>query len=183
MNILKLLQQAIVTGAMLLAAPTFAHATAPTNAAPLGLEIGKATTADVARLAPKPERTGTNRYSGGAQWRTDGSEAGLEGLKRVDYLFDRSNVLVAVEMTFSKNPKGMMKLFSGKYKLVSNKVDDFMNYGSARYEKGDTYIDINAPHMSFDMTVTYATKALMKSFKQTVSDTEQEKKNRAQQAL
>ncbi|MEW6022513.1 MAG: hypothetical protein AB1807_10270 [Pseudomonadota bacterium] len=183
MNILKLLQQVIVTGAMLLAAPAFAHAAAATNAAPLGLEIGKATAADVARLVPKPERAGTNRYSGGAQWQTDGNEAGLEGLKRVDYLFDRSNVLVAVEMTFSKNPKGMMKLFSGKYKLVSNKVDDFMNYGSARYEKGDTYIDINAPHMSFDMTVTYATKALMKSFKQTVSDTEQEKKNKAQQAL
>jgi hypothetical protein len=164
MKILKLIRQVILTAMMTVAMQPVAFAATPGNAAPLGLELGKSTSADVASMAPKHEDAGMNAYSKGPQWNTDGTEAGVDGVKGISYLFDRSNVLVGVIVRFPKDPKGMMKILSAKYRLVSNKVDTFMNYGTARYQKGDSYIDIHAPHLSFDMTVTYTTKGLMASF-------------------
>jgi hypothetical protein len=52
----------------------------PGNAAPFGLELGKATIADVKKLAPSYDDVGTNDYSKGPQWETDGREIDIEGL-------------------------------------------------------------------------------------------------------
>lgn len=60
-----------------------------------------------------------------------------------------------------KSPVTVYKTLSGKYKTVSNKIDSFMNYGSARLVKGDSFIEIDAPHLSLSMEVRYLTKAFM----------------------
>jgi hypothetical protein len=172
-----------VAGSILLTLSAGAAPATSGNAAPFGLEIGKATIADVKKLVPKHGDAGINNYSHGPQWETNGGEFDVEGLKHVTYIFDSSNVLVGVVLNFPKDPVGMMKTLTGKYKLISSRIDTFMNNGSARYEKGDSYIDINAPHMSFDMEVTYATKTLMNAFNKTVSDEAARKAERKKQAL
>lgn len=183
MSISKYVARAILFGSILVAPFVMGAPAVPANAAPFGLELGKATTVDVQKFAPKHDSTGMNDYSHGPQWETDGRESDIDGLTHVTYIFDQSNVLVAVIMEFPKEPVGMMKVLGAKYKLVSNRVNTFMNNGDARYEKGDSYIDIDAPHMSFEMHVIYATKGLMKAFGQTVSNDAARKNARKAQSM
>lgn len=131
------------------------------NAAPLGLELGKATVADVKARIPNAADVGQNKYSKGKQMSASGNGLDVEGLKQVVLVFDKSEVLVAVEMNMNKDAKGTGTILASKYKLVQNDIDSFMNYGYARFEKGDSFIDLNAQHLSFDMTVTYGTKTFM----------------------
>lgn len=64
----------------------------------------------------------------------------------------------------SKAPKSLVENFSVKYKLVNNQVVSFMNYGTAQFTVGDAVIDIDAPHLSFDMEVRYLNKRLRDAF-------------------
>ena len=139
------------------------------NASPLGLEIGMANLAQVQKQIGSQTRlnpTGTNKYSGGKMYEADGSGLNVDGVKSVTLIFDQSDLLVGVLVSMPKDPKSLVKNFSGKYKLVNNKVDSFMNYGTAQFTKGDTVIDIGAPHLSFDMGVRYLSKRLRDAFTQ-----------------
>lgn len=139
------------------------------NASPLGLEVGVATLAQVQKQIGAQTRlnpTGTNKYSGGKMLKADGAALNVDGIKNVTFIFDTADVLVGVLVAMPKDPKSLVKTFSGKYKLVNNKVDNFMNYGSAQFSKGDTVIDIDAPHLSFDMEVRYLSNRLRDAFMQ-----------------
>lgn len=145
---------------------TIAHAQ---NAMPLGLEVGVATLSQVQKQIGPQTRlkpTGTNKYSGGKMFEADGGGLNVDGVKNVTFIFDPSDVLVGVLVTMPKDPKSLVATFSGKYKLVSNRVDSFMNNGTAQFTKGDTVIDIDAPHLSFDMEVRYLSKRLREAFMQ-----------------
>lgn len=149
------------------------------NAAPFGLELGVANYSQVKKSITDVTDSGTNTYSGGRMLQANGEGLEVEGLKGVVFIFDKSDVLVGAVLTMAKDPKGMTKVLAGKYRQVSNNVDTLMNYGSARFEKGDSLIEINAPHLSFEMTVTYTTKALKAAFSKAVNDeaaTKQKKK-------
>ena len=156
------------------------------NAAPFGLEIGVATIDQVKKEVGSKnrlEKTGTNKFSQGAMYSTDGSGLDIDGLQSALFIFDPSNVLVGVVIKMNKDPKSMAKTFSTKYQVVSNRIDNFMNYGYARFQKGDSFIEIDAAHLSFDMEVRYVTKGLMAKFNQTSDDEETAKKQKKANAL
>jgi hypothetical protein len=139
------------------------------NARPLGLEVGVATLVQVQKQIGPQTRlnpTGTNKYSGGKMFEADGSGLNIDGVKSVVFIFDQADVLAGLLVTMPKDPKSLVKTFSSKYKLVNNKVDGFMNFGTAQFAKGDTVIDIDAPHLSFDMEVRYLSKRLRDAFMQ-----------------
>lgn len=139
------------------------------NATPLGLEVGVVTLAQVQKQVGSQTRlnpTGTNKYSGGKMFEADGGGLNVEGVKSVVFIFDQADVLAGLLVTMPKDPKSLVKTFNGKYKLVNNKVDNFMNFGTAQFTKGDTVIDIDAPHLSFDMEVRYLSKRLRDAFMQ-----------------
>ena len=151
----------------------------PQNAAPLGLEIGyanldgvKAHLGSVTRLQDQ----GTNEYSGGAVLVSDGAGTGVEGLSNLLLIFDKQNILVGVVMTVPKNPKEVLGQLASKYKTVDNRIDTFMNKGYARLQKGDSLIEIDAPHLSFQMEIRYLTKKLMADYLQRSKDNEKQKK-------
>ena len=139
------------------------------NASPFGLEVGVATLSQVQKqigdktpLTP----TGINKYSAGKMFEIDGSGLTVEGVNAVTFIFDQAELLVGVIVSMPKNPKSLVKTFSGKYKVINNKVDNFMNYGTAQFSKGDTVIEIDAPHLSFAMEVRYMSKRLRDAFMQ-----------------
>jgi len=153
------------------------------NASPLGLEVGVATLSQVQKQIGSQTRlksTGTNKYSGGKMFEADGDGLNVEGVKNVTFIFDPGDVLVGVLVTMPKDPKSLVAMFSGKYKLVNNRVDNFMNNGSAVFTKGDTVIDIDAPHLSFDMEVRYLSKRLREAFmKQSGAEAASKQKRKA----
>ena len=156
------------------------------NAAPFGLEISVATLADVkkeigatSRLANK----GVNKYTEGSMLSTAGEGLGIDGLKEVLFIFDKSERLAGVILTMPKDPKSMFRLLSGKYKVKTNRIDNFMNNGYARLDKGDSIIEIDAPHMSFDMEIRYVANSLMKLYNQTTNTESADKERRKSNAL
>lgn len=139
------------------------------NATPFGVEVGIANLAEVQNKIGTQTRlqaTGVNKFSGGKMFEADGSGLNVDGVNKLTFIFDPADVLVGVLVSMPKNPKELAKTFSGKYQSVSNRIDNFMNYGYAKFQKGDTVIEINAPHLSFEMEVRYITKKLMAAFLQ-----------------
>lgn len=137
------------------------------NAAPLGLELGYANLAGVKATigsASALQDNGTNQFSGGPMLITDGAGLGVDGLSSLNLIFDKSNVLVGMVMTLPKAPSDMLKRLSSKYSVVTNRVDSFMDNGYARLAKGDSLVEIDAPHLSFTMEVRYLTNQLMADF-------------------
>jgi hypothetical protein len=147
----------------------FSNTAFATNAAPLGFELGVATSAQVKQqIGGKTSLSdaGTNKYSGGKMLQGEGSGLGIEGLSEITFIFDQSDKLAAVLMTLPKGSfQKTLSALSGKYKLITKEVP-FVGDASAKLQQGDSVIDISAPHMSFQMTVSYLTKNLKQAFKQ-----------------
>ena len=154
----------------------------PVNAMPLGFELGyanidgvKSKLADVADLTD----AGPNEYSKGSMLRSDGATLGIEGLKNALFIFGADGTLQGVILTLPRGPQyrgatgELAQTLSKKYKLVSKKFESFLDYGNFRFEQGDSWIDIDSPHLSFEMTVTYATKKLLASYETSRTESEQ----------
>ncbi|HEU5075607.1 MAG TPA: hypothetical protein VFU02_15550 [Polyangiaceae bacterium] len=137
----------------------------PINAAPLGLEIGYANLAGARAQLASLEAAGTNEYTRGPMYRSSES-LGIDGLRQVLLIFAPDESLQAVAMTFAKDPKGAFPLLAQKYRVVENRIDGFMNRGTARLEKGESWIRIDAPHLSFEMEILYISKDLQAKFEQ-----------------
>ncbi len=114
---------------------------------------------------------------------TDGSALGVEGVQSVLFIFDKSDVLAGVLVTMPKDPVGIFKTLSTKYKVVSNRIDSFMKYGSARLEKGASVVDIDAPHLSFSMEVRYMTKSFVAAHNRIVQEEAAAKERKKASAL
>lgn len=150
----------------------------PVNAAPLGVEVGYANLEGVrAKFSgiTKLQDDGINQYSGGPMFTSNGDGVGLDGLTNLVFIFDQNNILSAVLMTLPKNPIDVFAKLSGKYKVVENRIDKFMNYGSAKLEKGETTIVIEAAHLSFKMSVNYLTKQLAGEIARQSDDAQRQK--------
>ena len=152
--------------------------TQPHNASPLGLEIGVANIAGVrATLGAQTrlEARGENKYSGGPMLWSNGDGLGVEGLTDALFLFDKDGVLAGVVMTVPKSPVDMLSKLSSKYVTVSNKINNFMGYGYARLQRGDSVVEIDSPHLSFTMEVRYLSKKLFADFARMTAEEEAKK--------
>jgi hypothetical protein len=161
-------------------------ALAGNNAAPFNLEIGAATLAQAQKEfggAPSLAAKGQNKFTAGPMYQVAGKKTGIEGIQSVLLIFNTRNVLEGVVITMPKDPKSMFKSLSAKYQLVSEDIDGFMNMGSATFRKGDTIIEIDAPHLSFQMEVRYLSKSLMDTFEKTVATEKEEKEKKKNKAL
>ena len=152
-----------------------------TNAAPLGLELNVATYVQVKQQVGSKTSLSdarTNKYSGGKMLQGNGDGLGIEGLSEITFIFDASDKLAAVLMTLPKDSfQKTLSALSGKYKLVDKQVP-FVGNASAKLQQGESVIEMNAPHMSFEMTVTYMTKGLKQAFTQQASNERAAKEKR-----
>lgn len=157
----------LMFGLLLAVCAPFANAIG--NAAPFGVELGVASLSDVQKqigTQAKLNPTGKNLYSGGKMFVADGKALNVEGVRSVTFIFDTSDLLAGVIVSMSKDPKSLTKSFSEKYQVITNQIDGFLNYGYAKYQKGESFIEINAPHLSFEMEVRYLSKKLLLAFQQ-----------------
>ena len=111
-------------------------------------------------------------------FRTDGAGLDVAGLKNVLLIFAPDELLQAVLMTFPKDPKGAFPLLRQKYRVVENHIDGFLNRGTARLEKGDSWIEIDAPHLSFEMEIRYLSKAFQAAYEKRTAERERDEQRR-----
>ena len=145
---------AILTG--LFALISVAHA----NTSVIGLEIGKSTIEDV-KSKYKIEYSDTNTFDWGSSHIIDSSAINIEGLNKVYVFLKKDDGKVgSVVMLFDKSRSRFDELADSlqkKYKVTSSKrprVGD----AHVHLQDGNTLIELEAPHMSFMMTLAYVDK-------------------------
>jgi len=162
------------------------------NAAPLGMEIGVATLAQVKQQIGSKTKlvdTGVNTFTGGPKLESDGQGLEVEGLSTITLIFDSKEKLAGVVMQLPKKEgfgdmkngffKKTLKALSGKYKLVE-KREPFVGDAYAKLKQDDSIIELDAPHMSFTMELRYMTNELKKTFvQQSASNKSSKERNQA----
>lgn len=137
------------------------------NAAPLGLEIGAATAAQVkAKLGGTTSLSelGKNKFTEGVMLGGDGGGLGVDGLKQITFIFGKDDVLQAVLMTLEKDFNRTFEMLRKKYTLVSKQIP-FVGDSYARFSQGASAVVLDAPHLSFEMTLRYISSAFDQAYK------------------
>ena len=133
----------------------------------LGFEIG-VTSVDQVRQdlskKTKIEDRGTNKFTTGPMLRADGSAYEIEGLNDVLYIFDDQKKLAGVIMDMNKSRfDAIFQFLNGKYKVTSQQRP-FVGNQSAKFKPTDSIIELDAPHMGFNMEVRYLRNDLVQKF-------------------
>ena len=127
--------------------------------APFGLEIGKATVADAEKMY-SIEKIGINEFFNGTVYRVAVNQIDFEGLKELRLVFNKKGALSIVHATLPKSQfKSIHHSLSKKYKVVKQEIP-FVGDSFVQYVNGSTKILLNAPHLSFDMTMQYFNKEM-----------------------
>lgn len=138
---------------------------------PLGIALGTPMDEVKRVLADRPfQDNGVNRYTSGPMYVVDGKGLGVSDLQRVLLIFDADRRLAALMMTMDVGGMGkpnfdrVLSHLKERYKterIVNPPVGD----KGAEFQTPGAQISIDAPHMSFQMTVAYMTKALFQQIK------------------
>jgi hypothetical protein len=133
----------------------------------LDVEVG-ATTIDALKTSAgtkiRLKQSGISTWTGGPTLVAEGADFEIEGLKSVLYIFDDQKKLSALVMTMDKSRfDAIYQFLANKYKLVSQQRPHVGN-SFAKFSAPDTSVEIDAPHMSFDMEVKYLSNNFVKSF-------------------
>ncbi|PSX10483.1 hypothetical protein [Photobacterium angustum] len=126
--------------------------------------------------------TGKNKYSEGNMYSVPVSSINFEGLQEVTAIFSSDGKLLAVLTSFPKDKFDYLKnTLGGKYKLVSKQIP-FVGNKKATFRDGVTEISLNAPHLSFTMSMNYINDDLMKAFNsKSQSEAKEKQQNEASQ--
>lgn len=145
--------------------------------APFGLEIGKDTIKEV-KTKYRITHTGINKYSMGDMFSVDTSQINFDGLQEVTLIFSKEGVLLAVLTSLPKHKfEDLMDSLGSKYKLVSKQIP-FVGNKSAKFMHENTEITLDAPHLSFDMSMNYVNNDLLKAFNEQSSQEQEQKQKR-----
>jgi hypothetical protein len=137
--------------------------------APLGLELGVTTRQEVEALFGEQlglEYQGISLYTEGPILKGSGAQLPFEGAKSSLFVFDADNRLAFLSITMNKSQRtfeSMEKGLKSKYKLL-RRVAPFVGNRFARFQSGAVFIELDAPHLSFDMFLSYQTLAFEKAY-------------------
>lgn len=171
--------------AALLALPAAALAAAPTGASPLGLAIGVATCNE----ARQALRHSTEKAAGQDTLLTASDPGALYADAGEIVVRCSGDAVIALRM---KLPKGGMDaensraIYAGlnkKYKQVAGGAMPTLGDGYARFASGNTVIEQDAPHLSFDFTVTYYTKSFYDQLRANAAKADRDREREKQAGL
>ncbi|WP_341756721.1 MULTISPECIES: hypothetical protein [unclassified Candidatus Tisiphia] len=151
------------------------------NPTPLGFELNKATISDVEKVyhITKKEKNHWEGYN----YYVNVRDVKLEGLMELLIICNDGNIIQAVILTINKdNFTEFYQLLSEKYKLVYNQNPRIGNK-EIRFADSDCTIMLDAPHLSFSMSIIYITDEFLTKFKGKQKEEEMLKKIRDKELL
>ncbi|WP_299006932.1 hypothetical protein [uncultured Shewanella sp.] len=120
------------------------------------LKVGETTEIEMKKLY-KAKRAKLSPYSKGNVYSIPAQELGIQKLDKVTAIFDEHEILSAVHLhTHKRNFDYFNDILGQKYRVVSEKIP-FVGSSHVLYEQDDAVIFLNAPHMNFEMTISYMT--------------------------
>ena len=125
--------------------------------APFGLEIGKTTLSEAQKKYPL-QKSGSNKWTQGPMFKINPSNIQFDGLKSIELIFSKENKLLAVLTSLHKGKfYALQQQLQKKYKLISQSTPSVGNK-NAKFVEENVEIFLEAPHMSFDMSMNYIDK-------------------------
>ena len=147
----------------------------------LGFTLGKTNYKTVSEQAPSLKDIGINKYSQGKMLKGMSHRFKIQGLKETLFIFDKQEKLALMMMTFNKNQfNSVVGYLKSKYPLKTKRMP-FVGNKNVTFKKDGINIEVNAPHMSFDMTVVYSTDHFDKAY-QKIQLQERRLKNKREQS-
>ena len=134
----------------------------------LGHNFGEAThaevTASMIERGAAPRDTGVSAFSNGPIMSLGNARAlDIDGLTKAILIFDVQRKLVAGQLTLNKSRyDAVVSALKSKYPLVREQRP-FVGDRWADFRLGETLITVSSPHMSFEMSVTYRTRAFQRA--------------------
>jgi len=146
---------------------------APQVAAPLGLELGKASCADLERAAGQAPSGGdkVSLWGGGPVVEVrDVGRLQLEGLQRATAICDANQKILLLVLQLPKGGMSSEALqatatqLDKKYQVVRRNLPMLGN-GSAEWRASNAVIEIDAPHLSFEFELRYWAPGAREAFR------------------
>lgn len=149
---------------------------------PFGIEINKTAISEVKNKFTCKDY-GINKYSNGPMCELDSTKLGFDGSESVRVIFDKDSKVLAVLTVFNKDQyDNLLHMLSNKYQLVSNQ-NPFVGNKLAEFKNETTRIILDAPHMSFALSLNYINKDLYEKFLQQESEEQENKFKKNQRQL
>lgn len=128
-----------------------------------GLQVGQ-TTVEQLQTQYDVSPLGINKFSQGPMFAIPTSQIDFEGVQKLTTIFSIENKLVGVLVSFPKSKFDYLnKALGPKYQKISERIP-FVGDKSVTYRNGQTEITIEAPHMSFEMSLNYIHDDLNQAF-------------------
>lgn len=146
---------------------------------PLGFTLGQTTLAEVERSVPpdRIEQRAISAVTEGAWLGIDPAAFDFDGLEKVVLVFDGEQHLAGVVLTIAKRRfVDVLSDLRAKYSADSENIDNFMRNGEARFRSGDGWIYFNAPHLSFSLSLIYATDEMQRENRRRNEENEAKKR-------
>jgi len=154
--------------------------------AALGFELGVSTAEQVKADLTKftnLEEPDVSGLTGGVYLKTDNAGYGIDGLNTVTYIFDKNNVLGAILINMTKSRfNAIYDAVSRKYKLETAQRP-FVGDQFARFKASDAVIEIDAPHLSFEMDVSYIRNDIKAMSLKQAAENKRKKKKRDEESF
>lgn len=167
------------------ASACMATAAVAANPAPFGLEVGVANcSAARAKLKGSSER----RIGDDTWLETSDADSLYPGASKVAARCSKDKVIV-IQVTASKGGLGngaaqeAYSTLTSKYKRTHGGPMPSVGNGFARFTSGDVVIEQEAPHMSFEFTVTYLQRSFSDALKASNEEEQKNSKNKKSSAL
>lgn len=150
------------------------------NPAPLGIELNKATLNDVKSkytvISSIPNAT-NGYYNNKLQTQN----IDIKTLTHANVISNKDEVVEGLVLTLSNSQfDEVYNSLASKYQLIEKNIP-FVGDKFAEFQDGDCVIQLNAPHMSFTMTLGYATKQFVEQYTNRTNKELQEEKEKAKQ--
>ncbi|HII1839617.1 hypothetical protein [Escherichia coli] len=131
-----------------------------------GMTLGETTLKEFKKEYPSAVDEGISEWSGGSIFSVPAQALDFDGVKRSYVIFTKDEKVTAIIIELNNKLFDRIHgMLSKKYK-VSKKNIPFVGNKFVRYKNGDDTIELDAPHMSFDMTLYYAEKNFMDQYKE-----------------
>ncbi len=171
-----MMKTALVTSLLVM---TAAHA----EPKPFGLELGKATETQFKQKFPSADLTGISAYTGGKMYKVPSYDLPLKGVQSDIFIFTKDHKLAAVNAVLSKSQfDSLYRALQRKYRLVNSRIP-FVGNKSATFQDGKGLVELDAPHMSFEMNLTYLTKEFKQKMQAEQRRKAEEKRRQTESAL